>query len=97
MQAARNLEAMDSGGTSDPYAIAAVGKEKRKTKVVKKELAPEWNEKFEIIVEDLNLPLNLSVWDKDMIGSDDMIGETMIPLTPLVGSKQAAKWYTIYR
>ena len=97
VQAARNLEAMDSNGTSDPYAVIQVGKEKKKTKVIKKELAPEWNEKFEIIVEDCNLPLNLQVYDKDFLNSDDIIGETMVPLATLVGAKTAPKWYTIYR
>ena len=29
--------------------------------------------------------------------SDDLIGETMIPLSTIVGQKSAPKWYTIYR
>ncbi|EKX38147.1 hypothetical protein GUITHDRAFT_77473, partial [Guillardia theta CCMP2712] len=73
--AGRGLEAMDSNGTSDPYAVIQVGSEKRKSKVIKKDLNPEWNEKFEMVVSDLNDSLRVSVWDKDLIGSDDLIGE----------------------
>ena len=94
--AAKGLEAKDSGGTSDPYAIVQVSKEKRKTKVIKKDLNPEWAEKFELVVNDVNDTLKVSVWDKDLIGSDDLIGETMIPLESIVGQKVPQKWYTLY-
>lgn len=41
-------------------------------------------------------PLQVSIWDKDLIGSDDLIGETMIPLETIVGQKVPQKWYTLY-
>jgi ankyrin repeat protein/tetratricopeptide (TPR) repeat protein len=94
--AAKGLEAKDSGGTSDPYTIVQVAKEKRKTKVIQKDLNPEWAEKFELVVNDVNDTLKVSVWDKDFIGSDDLIGETMIPLESVVGQKVPQKWYTLY-
>ena len=94
--AGRGLEAKDSGGTSDPYAIVEVGKEKRKTKVIKKDLNPEWDEKFELVVTDVNSMLKVTIWDKDLIGSDDLIGETMIPLETIVGQKAPQKWFTLY-
>ena len=43
---ARGLHAMDKGGTSDPFVVVSSGKQKKQTKVVKKNLAPSWNEKF---------------------------------------------------
>jgi len=94
--AGRSLEAKDSGGTSDPYTIVQVGNEKRKTKVIKKDLNPQWSEKFELVVNDVNDSLRVSVWDKDLIGADDLIGETMIPLESIVGQKVPQKWYTLY-
>ena len=93
--AARGLEAMDSNGTSDPYVVVHVGSEKRKTKVIQKDLNPQWNEKFDILVTDVQGTLRLQVYDKDLIGSDDLIGETMIPLSTIVGKKLTQKWYTI--
>ena len=38
----RNLKAMDSGGTSDPYVVVTVGRKKHQTKAVHKTLDPEW-------------------------------------------------------
>jgi stromal membrane-associated protein len=74
-----------------------VGNEKRKTKVIKKELNPEWQEKFELPVDDLDQMLKVQVWDKDLIGSDDLIGETALPLSSLVGQRSAQKWHALYK
>ena len=42
---AQGLVAADRGGTSDPFAVMQVaGVKARKTKVVKKTLAPKWDE-----------------------------------------------------
>jgi hypothetical protein len=59
-------------------------------------LNPEWGEKFELVVNDVNTALKVTVWDKDLIGTDDLIGETLIPLENIVGQKVAQKWYTLY-
>ena len=49
---ARNLKAMDRGGTSDPYAIVTLGSApkntKARTRVVAKDLSPYWNASFEL-------------------------------------------------
>jgi Ca2+-dependent lipid-binding protein len=90
---ARGLTAKDSSGTSDPYALLVLGKQKHKTKVVYKELNPRWDETFQMVVNTAGLrpshPLLLSVFDKDMIGADDLIGQATIDLerilTSLVG------------
>jgi Ca2+-dependent lipid-binding protein len=47
VERARNLPRMDTFGLSDPFCIVSLGKsEKQKTRVVKRNLNPEWNEEF---------------------------------------------------
>jgi len=106
--AAKGLEAMDTGGSSDPYTIVQVGpksngppvsffaKETRKTKVIKKNLNPEWDQSFELVVNDVNDTLKVSVWDRDLMDADDLIGETMIPLQDVVDQEVPQKWYTLH-
>jgi len=44
--AARDLLAMDSGGTSDPYCKIACNEEEVKTQTIMKAVNPMWNETF---------------------------------------------------
>jgi Ca2+-dependent lipid-binding protein len=52
-----------------------VGNRDYVTKVIDNNLNPEWNEIFDILVEDLdgNSTLNLNVYDKDL-KNDDFLG-----------------------
>lgn len=108
---ARGILAADSNGFSDPYvtmtlldsrgnAIAAGGS--FKTKVVKKTLAPQWNEEF--IVGDrydlrLATTLRLQLADSDGIfGSDDALGVVDIPVTLFQGAtRELDNWYQLTR
>ena len=57
----------------------------KKTAVVKKNLNPEWNEHFEIIIREKQRTekLKIEVFDKDMIGKDDSLGSFSIDLSSL--------------
>ncbi|CAO3622085.1 unnamed protein product [Mucor fragilis] len=71
---ARNLKAMDRGGTSDPYCRVRVGgKVVYKTRHFKKTLTPDWNESFTTKV-DSNGVLDFKVKDHNTLTDVD-IGE----------------------
>ena len=92
---ARDLEAMDVGGSSDPYAVLKLGNQEHKTRIVQKNLSPVWNEEFTLSVEEIYQPVNVSVWDNDLIGADDMIGEVFVHLSEFVGRMQTQVWYDL--
>jgi Ca2+-dependent lipid-binding protein len=48
---ARNLAVRDANGFSDPYVKVALGKNKKKTKTIKKNLNPFFNEELVMYVE----------------------------------------------
>ena len=50
---ARGLLATDADGPRDPYARAQLGKQRAKTKVLRKTLNPAWDEEFAFRVGDL--------------------------------------------
>ena len=80
---AKDLAAADSCGTSDPYVFVHFDQAKAKTKVVKKTLAPKWEQELTLEGEGTFLPLNhaysvvetvleINVYDKDRFSKDDV-------------------------
>ena len=80
-----NLAVRDLG-TSDPYVVITMGKQKLKTRVVKKNCNPEWNEELTLSITDLNAPINLTVFDKDRFTVDDKMGEADIDIQAYIAS-----------
>ena len=62
LKAGHDLSIKDSCGTSDPYVkFFHDGKMVYKSKTVYKDLNPFWDEKFEMIIEDISVPLDIKV------------------------------------
>ncbi|KAH7682531.1 putative Ca2+-dependent phospholipid-binding protein [Dioscorea alata] len=70
--------------SSDPYVVLRMGKQKLKTKVIRKNVNPEWNEELTLSVEDCSLPVRLEVYDKDTFSLDDPMGNAEFDIQPFV-------------
>ncbi|KAF0909551.1 hypothetical protein E2562_037185 [Oryza meyeriana var. granulata] len=95
---ARNLRAMDSNGFSDPYVKLQLGKQRFKTKVVKKNLNPTWDQEFSFSVGDVRDVLKLYVYDEDMIGIDDFLGQVKVPLEDVLAADNyslGTRWFQL--
>ncbi|KAI9100137.1 hypothetical protein K1719_024355 [Acacia pycnantha] len=69
--------------SSDPCVVFQMGKQKLKTRVVRRSLNPEWNEELTLCISDPPLPVQLCVYDRDM-SSDDKLGEAELDINPFV-------------
>eukprot|EP00456_Euglypha_rotunda_P035085 TRINITY_DN2705_c0_g1_i5.p1 TRINITY_DN2705_c0_g1~~TRINITY_DN2705_c0_g1_i5.p1 ORF type:complete len:970 (-),score=172.98 TRINITY_DN2705_c0_g1_i5:22-2667(-) len=68
-----NLPAMDRGGTSDPFCKLKIQPHASvKSKVIKKNLNPKWDQTFEFKDVSIESPLELTVYDEDLVGDDEM-------------------------
>ncbi|XP_022949047.1 protein C2-DOMAIN ABA-RELATED 3-like [Cucurbita moschata] len=70
--------------SSDPYVILKMGDLKLKTRVVKQNTNPQWNEDLTLSIEDPNLPITMFVYDKDRFSLDDKMGDAEIDARPFV-------------
>ena len=62
LKAGHDLSIKDSCGTSDPYVkFFHDGKMVFKSKTVYKDLNPFWDERFDLIIEDVSVPLDIKV------------------------------------
>ena len=62
LKAGHDLSIKDSCGSSDPYVkFFHDGKMVYKSKTVYKDLNPFWDEKFDLIIEDVSVPLDIKV------------------------------------
>ncbi|KAK9271783.1 hypothetical protein L1049_002147 [Liquidambar formosana] len=74
--------------SSDPYVVVKMGKQKLKTRVVKKNVNPEWNDDLTLSIADPNLPIKLMVYDRDTFTLDDKMGDAEFDIGPFLKSLQ---------
>ncbi|KAL9254856.1 C2-DOMAIN ABA-RELATED 3-like protein [Drosera capensis] len=70
--------------SSDPYVTIRMGRQKLKTRVIKKDINPEWHEDLTFSVSDPNLPIKLVVYDHDTFSKDDPMGEAELDIKPFI-------------
>uniref|UniRef100_A0A0D6QWN0 Arf-GAP domain-containing protein n=1 Tax=Araucaria cunninghamii TaxID=56994 RepID=A0A0D6QWN0_ARACU len=75
--------------SSDPYVILTIGHQTVKTRVIKSNLNPIWNEELMLSVPNPMPPLKVQVFDKDTFSSDDSMGEAEVDIQPLVSAAKA--------
>jgi len=81
VKSARQLYRLDMTSESDPYVVAALGQQSVKTKLIKNEANPSWNERLFLNVQNPHTDVvHLSVWDADMFTQDDLIGDCYIAI-----------------
>ncbi|KAL8461719.1 hypothetical protein ACS0TY_032995 [Phlomoides rotata] len=95
---AKDIPALDPNGFSDPYVKLQLGKQRCRSKVVKKCLNPSWCEEFTFKVDDLKEELLISVLDEDKYFNDDFIGQIKVPVNQVFESQDKSlgtAWYTL--
>ena len=74
------LRKSDINGLSDPYFIASYQDQTYKSRVIDNTLNPIFYDEFKFNIRNLETPLNIAVYDKD-IARDDILGLLSIDLT----------------
>ncbi|XP_061641783.1 fer-1-like protein 4 isoform X2 [Phyllopteryx taeniolatus] len=78
-----NLAPTDPNGKADPYLLVRVGQQSQDTKdrYIPKQLNPVFGEVFEVTVSfPAETEALVRVMDRDVVGADDVIGETRVDL-----------------
>uniref|UniRef100_A0A6N2LML3 C2 domain-containing protein n=1 Tax=Salix viminalis TaxID=40686 RepID=A0A6N2LML3_SALVM len=85
---AMKLKKKDLLGASDPYVKLKLTEDKlpaKKTTVKHKNLNPEWNEEFKVVIKDPeSQALELRVYDWEQVGKHDKMGMNVVPLKELI-------------
>ncbi|KAA6370954.1 MAG: hypothetical protein EZS28_033519, partial [Streblomastix strix] len=94
----RNIPKMDLVGKTDPYVVFKLGDESKQTTVAKEQLDYDYlNETYEIIYDpsknQLNREVEVSVWDYDSVGSNDLVGSVNVDILPSLNQQQQIELY----
>lgn len=70
----------------DPFVVASLGRKTYRTKVVRHDLNPVYDEKlvFQVIRQAVNYSLNFAVVDRDKFSGNDFVGTASFPLSKVI-------------
>ncbi|KAF2858396.1 hypothetical protein K470DRAFT_272440 [Piedraia hortae CBS 480.64] len=71
-----------TGFDMDPFVVASLGKKTYRTRVLRHNLNPVYDEKmiFQVQKHELNYSLSFTVVDKDKFSGNDFVGTTLLPV-----------------
>jgi len=98
---AKDLIGLDFNGKSDPFVELIFNKDKstkKCTKVLKKNLNPEWNETFEFYSkEPLTDKIKLLVWDYDRFTINEFEGRAIVPVCSVsnLNGRELDQWFPL--
>ncbi|KAK9367025.1 phosphatidylserine decarboxylase-domain-containing protein [Lipomyces kononenkoae] len=103
---AKDLAALDRGGTSDPYAVIVFDDFKATTQAIPKTLNPEWNAVFDVPLypAESEYIIEGTLWDKDRF-SKQYLGNFDISVVEKFSENEAKvidndenepRWYSLY-
>ncbi|KAI4323533.1 hypothetical protein L6164_023130 [Bauhinia variegata] len=81
--------------SSDPYVHLSLGQQSVRTRVIKNNLNPVWNESLMLSIPENIPPLKVIVYDKDTFSTDDFMGEAEIDIQPLLQAAKACETSSI--
>ncbi|KAI1891103.1 hypothetical protein AGOR_G00160500 [Albula goreensis] len=98
---ARDLVAKDNlmgglkKGKSDPYVNIHIGSTAFRSRVIKENLNPTWNELYEVVLVPLpGQEVKFELYDKDL-DDDDFLGRFNVRLSDIIASQCSDQWFTL--
>jgi hypothetical protein len=111
---AEEIPSMDNSGLTDAYVTCALEEDcmdqdskftrqlqdgaSHTTNIVKKTLAPEWNEAFAFRLHTRTQSVRFTIGDHDPIGHDDVIADIHIPIQEIIdveGGRMGQRWFDL--
>ncbi|KAK3082918.1 hypothetical protein FSP39_009044 [Pinctada imbricata] len=77
---AEGLEVQDRDGFSDPYVVIFCEKKKERTRIIKNNINPEWNERMTFYHRKPHEDIDVEIWNYNKI-RDELLGAFVIPMS----------------
>ncbi|XP_075687133.1 extended synaptotagmin-3 [Rhinoderma darwinii] len=82
-------------GKSDPYAVMRVGNQNFKSRTIKENLDPRWNEMYEFVIHEVpGQDLEVDLYDEDP-DKDDFLGSLVIGLEHVMKDRMVDEWFPL--